>query len=152
MVVAMLAQYFALLMGLVLMVEGAWGFASPVVFGAFDTNTLHAGIAVALGVAGLWVALRGGARFYCAVFGVVMLTLGLFRLEPHFDALANVIFAMNEIEAVLSVVIGAAALGIYRISQDEQRALSPFPRRLRMNYERPPLSMMPSKPGHASPL
>lgn len=154
MVVAMLAQYFALLVGLILMVEGAWGFVSPVVFGAFDTNVLHALIAVGFGVGGVWVALRGGARFYCAVLGGVMLALGLFRLEPHVDALANVIFAINEIEAVLSVIIGATALGVYRVSQDEQRALSPFPRRIRLNYGRRavPLSMMPSKPGHASPL
>ena len=151
----MLAQYFALFMGFLLTIEGAWGFASPVVFGAFDTNVLHAGIAVALGAGGVWVALRGGARFYCAVFGVVMLGLGLFRLEPHVGALINVVFAINEIEAVLSVIIGAMALGVYRASQDEQRALSPFPRRMRLTYTLPatrPLSMTPSRPGHASPL
>lgn len=152
----MAVRTFALVIGVLLLVEGVWGMFSPVVFGVLDTNPLHALMGIGLGLAGLRVAGgRGSARRYCYWLGGVLLTIGGLRLLPDFASLMFVVFEINHVEAVFSVAVGAASLLLAWRAR-------PRPLVLRLHsYDMPgyqprtsPLLSITSsvRPGHASPL
>ena len=101
---------FALLVGAFLLVEGIWGFFSPVVFGIFTTNTLHAVIHVALGVIGLWVGLKSGARNYCLYLGVLLVAVGALWFVPGVGSIITSLLNVNAAVACLNLVVGAVAL------------------------------------------
>ena len=151
----MATRWFALVIGVLLLVEGVWGMFSPVVFGVLDTNPAHVALGLALGLAGLRVAGGwGSARRYCYWLGGVMLVVGGLRLLPDFASLMFVTLEINEVEAVFSVGIAAFALALAYASR-------PRPLVLRLHsYDMPGyrprtssvLVISSGRPGQASPL
>lgn len=103
---------FAILVGAFLLVEGIWGFFSPVVFGVLTTNTLHAVIHVALGVIGLWVGLRSDARKYCLFLGVLLVAVGALWFVPGVGAIITSLLNVNVAVAYLNLAVGAVALAL----------------------------------------
>jgi hypothetical protein len=98
--------------GAFLLVEGLWGFFSPVVFGVLTTNTLHAVIHVALGVVGLWVGLRSGARTYCLWLGVLLVAAGALWFVPVVGSIITSLLNVNAAVAYLNLAVGAVALAL----------------------------------------
>ncbi len=103
---------FAILVGAFLLVEGSWGFFSPVVFGVLTTNTLHAVIHVALGVIGLWVGLKSGARNYCLFLGVLLVAVGALWFVPGVRSIITSLLNVNAAVAYLNLAVGAVALAL----------------------------------------
>lgn len=152
----MAARSFALVAGVLLLVEGVWGFLASTTFGVFDTNPLHATLALGLGLAGIRMASDcSRARSFCFWAGALLLALGGIARMPGFDTLMYVTLEMNQIEAVFSIGLGIAALGASYMSRPRLVVLrlysSDMPGyRLRTS---PLFSISQSvRPGHASPL
>ncbi len=111
---------FAILVGVFLLIEGVWGLSSPVVFGVLTTNTLHAVIHIALGVIGIWVGLKGGARKYCLFLGVLLLAVGTLWFIPVAGSIITSLLNVNAAVAYLNLVVGAVALVLAFTSRPEQ--------------------------------
>ncbi len=101
---------FAILVGVFLLIEGIWGLFSPIVFGVLTTNTLHAVIHIALGVIGIWVGLRAGARKYCLFLGVLLIAVGALWFVPVTGSIITSLLNVNAAVAYLNLVVGAVAL------------------------------------------
>ncbi len=152
----MAARSFALFAGVLLLVEGVWGFLATTTFGVLDTNPLHATLALGLGVAGINMARDcSSARTYSFWTGSLLLALGGLARIPGFDTFMFVTLEMNQIEAVFAIGLGIAALGAAYMSRPRPVVLrlysSDMPSyRLRTS---PLFSISQSpRPGHASPL
>lgn len=92
-----------------LLVEGVWGFFSPVVMGFLSTNRLQATIHVALGIFGLWKTFSDRSVGFLWLLGGLLVAVGLLYFVPGGRALSDVL-AVNEAGAVLNLFIGLVAL------------------------------------------
>ena len=108
---------FALLVGVFLLVSGLWGLSSPVVFGVLTTNLLHAVIHIALGVIGIWVGLRTGARRFCLFLGVLLVAVGALWFVPGVGPLITSLLNVNAAVAYLNLGVGALALVLALVPQ-----------------------------------
>jgi len=111
---------FAILVGAFLLIEGVWGLSSPVVFGVLTTNTLHAVIHVTLGVIGIWVGIKGGARKYCLFLGVLLLAVGVMWFIPVARSMITSLLNVNAAVTYLNLVVGAVALVLAFTARPEQ--------------------------------
>jgi hypothetical protein len=93
-----------------LLLEGVWGFFSPVVFGILTTNVVHAIIHVILGVVGIWAVLSGHSRAFLVGVGVLLLAVGALWFVPALTGLLVRLFNLNRAVAYLNVVVGTLAL------------------------------------------
>jgi hypothetical protein len=100
---------FAAGLATLLLVEGAWGLASPVVFGVFSTNHLHAVIHLAFGAWGLVFALRDRSKQFLLTVGTVLLVVGVLFFIPEGRAITDRL-AVNRAVAVLNIALGVGAL------------------------------------------
>lgn len=152
----MAARSFAFVLGALLFVEGVWGFLASTTFGAFDTNPLHATLALGLGIAGIRMASDcSSARSFCFWTGALLLTLGAVARMPGFDTLMYVTLEMNQIEAVFSIGLGITALGAAYMSRSRPVVLRLYSSDMQSYTLRtsPLFSISQSaRPGHASPL
>ncbi len=150
------ARSFALVVGVLLLVEGVWGFLASTTFGVFDTNPVHATLALGLGIAGVRMAGDcSSARSFCFWAGALLLTLGALARAPGFDTLMYVTLEMNQIEAVFAIGLGITALGAAYVSRPRPIVLRLYSSDMPGYILRtsPLFSISQSlKPGHASPL
>jgi len=107
-----LTAAFAVLLGIFLVIEGAWGLASPVVFGIFTTNMLHAAIHIVLGTAGVVLGIKNRPAGFLLVLGGLLLTVGVLSYLPGVGAWAAQLLAVNGPMAAFSIMVGIAALGL----------------------------------------
>lgn len=113
------ASRFALIIGVLLLIEGIWGHLSDVVFGILTTNRTHAAIHVVLGLVGIFVALKGGARQFCLFLGGLLLLVGVLRFVPGVSGMIVSILNVNEAVACVNIVVGIIALVIGLRSRDD---------------------------------
>ena len=106
----MLTQRVAAALGVFLLIEGAWGLVSPVVFGVLTTNLLHAVIHLALGATGLWASRTPYARKYLLGVGGLLAVVGVLYFVPGASDLVVSLLNVNQAVAIVNVVIGAACL------------------------------------------
>lgn len=106
----MLSNRFATLLGFFLIIEGIWGLFSPVVFGVLSTNTLHAVIHIALGVAGILAGRRGFARVYLQGVGGLLLLVGILRFVPGVSDLIVALLNVNFPVAYFNIAVGVISL------------------------------------------
>ncbi len=103
-------SFFGAIAGVFLIIEGVWGIASPMVFGILSTNLLHACIHIALGIAGLVCATRGGARGYCIFLGILLLFVGICWFVPGVNVWLVGYLNVNFAVAILNILVGVVAL------------------------------------------
>jgi|GEM_PF-1738012 len=104
-------NYFAIGIGLFLLIEGIWALFSPVVFGIFTANVAHALVHIVLGLAGLWIGYsRDDAHGYCTFLGVLLLASGILFFLPGIGAWYANVFNANASVAYLNIIIGVASL------------------------------------------
>jgi hypothetical protein len=106
---------FAIVIGILLLVEGIWGLTNPVVFGVLTTNRLHAAVHIALGVAGLAFGLGGAPRAYELSLGVLLLGVGCLRLVPGIGDVISRLLNVNHAVAFVNILVGVASLVAARI-------------------------------------
>lgn len=110
---------FAILLGIFLLVEGAWGMTSPVVFGVLTTNWLHAAIHIVLGIMGVWTGLKGGARGFLTFVGWLVLVVGILYYMPVAGAMVVSLLNVNGAVAILNIVVGIVAILVARSARPD---------------------------------
>ena len=111
-----ISSRFAIIIGVFLLIEGVWGFFSPVVFGVLTTNVLHACIHVALGLLGLYTGMKGGARSYSLYLGILLIIVGIMRFVPVLSDIVVTELNVNQAVAIFNIVVGAVAVMVSRMS------------------------------------
>jgi len=105
-----ISSLYAIAVGAFLLIEGIWGLFSPVVFGVFTTNLIHACIHIVLGIIGLMVGVKGRARGFLLFLGVLLLAVGILWFVPGINQLIVTILNVNQAVAILNIVVGGLAL------------------------------------------
>ena len=100
---------FARILGTFLLIEGVWGLFSPVVFGVLTTNTLHAVIHIVLGITGIALAARAGARGYLLGVGGLLALVGVLFFVP---GVSGLVVGLLAVVGVLYFVPGVTGLVI----------------------------------------
>lgn len=101
---------FAVVLGLLLLIEGVWGLFSPVVFGVLSTNVLHACIHVMLGGLALWAGATGHARGFLGFLGVLLLAVAALWFIPATRGLIIDTLSVNRAVAIVNLVVGILCL------------------------------------------
>lgn len=101
---------YAMVVGAFLLIEGIWGLFSPVVFGVFTTNIVHAVIHILLGATGIWTGMKGGSRGFCMFLGVLLFAVGVLRFVPGISDLIVSILNVNPAVAYVNIVVGILSL------------------------------------------
>lgn len=110
---------WAILLGLFLLIEGTWGLKSPVVFGVFTTNWLHAIIGILLGIAGLIAGMKSGARGWCHFVGWLLLIVGVLFFVPVVNVFVTSLLNLNVYIAGFNIIIGVITIIIARMSHEQ---------------------------------
>lgn len=103
-------RMFARILGIFLLIEGIWGLFSPVVFGVFTTNMLHAVIHIVLGITGIVLSRRAGARGYLIGVGGLLATVGVLYFVPGVTGLIISLLNVNFAVACFNIVVGLASI------------------------------------------
>jgi uncharacterized membrane protein len=110
---------FARFLGIFLLIEGIWGLFSPVVFGVLTTNVVHAVIHILLGITGIFLARRAGARGYLMGVGALLLVVGVLFFVPGISALVTGLLNVNFAVACFNIVVGLVSIAVAFGSQRE---------------------------------
>ena len=117
---------FTVTLGLFLLIEGIWGFFSPVVFGVFSTNTLHAVIHLLLGAIGIFAGSFGRSQGYLFFVGLLLLVVGVLWFLSGATELVVHLLNVNRAVAILNVVIGIVSLVLARPASVSADSTAPF--------------------------
>lgn len=109
----MFARGFALVVGAFLLLSGIWGLFSPVVWGVFTTNVLHAIIEIVLGMAGIYMGRNGNARAWAMPVSILLLVVGVFWFVPGLSIVPELL-NVNLALAVVNIAIGVTGLAAAR--------------------------------------
>ena len=101
---------FAVVLGLLLLIEGVWGLFSPVVFGLLTTNVLHACIHLVLGGLALWAGSTRHARGYLGFLGVLLIAVSALWFIPATRGFIVDTLSVNRAVAIVNLVIGILCL------------------------------------------
>jgi uncharacterized membrane protein len=102
---------FAIGAGIFFLIEGIWGFFSPVTFGVFTTNIAHSVIHVFLGALAIVLAVtHQNSKGYLKFLGVLLLIVGIVRFIPTAQDIVINMLAVNVAVAILNIVLGTACL------------------------------------------
>jgi hypothetical protein len=113
---------FAIVIGLLLIVEGIRGLTSQIVFGVLTTNQTHAIIHIVLGIIGVITGFMGRARGFCIFLGVLLIAVGVLRFVPGAGEIVVRILNVNNAVALVNIVIGAIALIVSFLPSEATRA------------------------------
>lgn len=111
--------FFALVTGILLLIQGIWNLIDPPFLEIFTSNVLHAVIHVILGVAGIWTGLRSGAKIFLIFLGIVLLTVGAVYFVEGARAILVDIFNVNLAVAWLNIGIGVLSLLVVMVSRPQ---------------------------------
>lgn len=103
---------FAIALGIFLLIEGAWGLFSEVVFGVLTTNITHAVIHIILGILAIILGIKQNAGGFCTFLGILLIAVGIFRFLPGTDALVINLLNVNKPVAYLNIVVGIISLAV----------------------------------------
>lgn len=101
-----------MIISIFLFLEGIWGLFSPVVFGIFTTNTLHAVIHLALGVIGIFLSARAISRGFANFLGALLLLVGILYYLPEVGDLIVRLLNVNSSVAIFNIMVGIVLLAI----------------------------------------
>jgi spore maturation protein SpmA len=111
-----MTRTFALVIGVIFLVIGILGFASPpdheLLLGIFAVNDLHNVVHVAVGLAGILAGWLGWSRLYCKALGVAYLLVGILGFVPGAMDSRDMLFGLihlNLADNILHLVVGAVA-------------------------------------------
>jgi hypothetical protein len=108
----MLQTRFTKLLGAFLVIEGVWGWFSPVMFGVLTTNFFHATIHIVLGALGLWASGNGRSRSYLLLVGGLLLVVGVLRFVPGGADIVISVLNVNRAVGLLNIAVGVACLAV----------------------------------------
>lgn len=100
---------YAIVVGLVLLLLGIWGFFQYPVLGIFGVNTYQNILHIVVGVLGLWIGMKNPKGFNLWL-GWIALAAGILGFIPGADALLDQIFAINSQISWLHIAVGIVSL------------------------------------------
>ena len=103
-------DYFAVAIGILLLIQGIWNLLDPPFLGVFTSNILHAVIHILLGVIGIWTGWTSGAYGFCLFLGILLLGVGVLFYVQGIGGILESLFNLNSAVARLNIVIGAISL------------------------------------------
>ncbi|MGB7786219.1 MAG: DUF4383 domain-containing protein [Salinimicrobium sp.] len=103
-------DYYAVAIGILLLIQGLWNLIDPPFLGIFTSNVLHAVIHVVLGIIGIWTGWRTGAYGFCLFLGILLLGVGILYFIQGIGPILEDLFNLNSAVAWLNIVIGAISL------------------------------------------
>lgn len=115
--------FFALIVGILMLIQGIWNLIHPPFLEIFTSNVLHAVIHVLLGIAGIWTGLKGGAKIYLIFLGILLLTVGALYFVPGAREPLEDIFNVNLAVAWLNIGIGILSLMVVVISRPQPKTV-----------------------------
>lgn len=105
-----LANGFAFLLGLVLIVQGIWECLNPMILGIFSGNATHGIIHILLGLVGLWAGITSHASGYLTFIGVLLCVVsGLWFLPATHDLIVSLL-NINTAVTTLNLIVSALSL------------------------------------------
>lgn len=104
---------FALILGIVLLLVGIWGFFTDSILGLFGVNMLQSIIHVVVGLLGIYAGTKGMGHGFNMWVGWGGIVLGILGFIPAIDSLLMDLLNINVAISVLHLVIGVACLGVY---------------------------------------
>lgn len=112
-----MSSTFATILGAFLLVEGIWGMFSPVVFVVLSTNWLHASIHIILGLVGIYVGMKGGAKGFLTFVGVLLIVVGVLRFVPGVNDFVVSLLNVNYPVAYFNIAVGIISIIVARTSR-----------------------------------
>jgi hypothetical protein len=104
------ASGLAVVLGILLLIEGIWGLFSPVVFGVLSTNVLHACIHIILGGLALWAGPARHARGFLGFLGVLLVLVAVLWFIPATRSFIVDTLSVNRAVAIVNLVVGVLCL------------------------------------------
>jgi hypothetical protein len=105
-----IADRFALLIGVLLIIEGIWELFSPVVFVVLTGNVTHGIIHILLGFIGVWTGWNARARGFCIFLGLLLIAVGALWFIPAGNELVVRLLNVNQAVACVNLIVGAISL------------------------------------------
>lgn len=116
-------SFFAIIIGIYLIIQGFWGLVDPPAFGIFTTNITHATIHILLGIAGIYTGLKGGAYGFSLFLGILLLLVGIFYFIPGISEILVDLFNLSDVVAYLNITIGTVSLFMALIFRHSKRTV-----------------------------
>jgi len=119
-----MAKKAILVLGIVLLVVGIWGYVSDPILGVFEVDGLHNLIHIVTGVLGIVFGMRsvGEAKMFSKVFGVIYALVAILGLVLPGDMILGLIES-NMADDILHVVLAVVFLYL-GFSRSEQTVVS----------------------------
>ncbi len=104
---------FALILGIVLLLVGIWGFFTNSILGIFGVNMYQSILHVIAGLFGIYAGTKGMGTGYNMSIGWIGVLLGVLGFIPGINNLLMNWFNINPAISILHLVIGVVCLGVY---------------------------------------
>lgn len=104
-----LLKVLSIMIGILFLISGIWGFSSRIVFGMFTTNILHAIFQMIIGCATIFFASVGYCKLFLKILGSSMLLLG-FSWFMGGDQMLIQVFNTNRSFAFFNLLFGFLVL------------------------------------------
>ena len=112
---------YALILGIVLLIVGIWGFFLPggtgEILKLFGVNYLQSGLHVIAGIFGIYAGTKGEGKGYNSIIGWIALIVGILGLIPGVKETLMNFLSINMEISVLHIVIGIVSLGVYYMAK-----------------------------------
>ncbi|MBI5803098.1 DUF4383 domain-containing protein [Candidatus Pacearchaeota archaeon] len=104
---------FALILGIVLVVVGVWGFFTDMILGLFGVNAFQSVLHLIAGFFGIYIGTKGEGPGYNLTLGLIGIALGVLGFVPVIDDLLLTLLNINTEITLLHLAIGVVSLSVY---------------------------------------
>jgi uncharacterized protein DUF4383 len=105
-----ISAYFAVFIGIILLLEGIGGLNHDYVLAIFSTNFTHAVIHLILGIAGIALGLKHRAEGFLVFLGYLLIAVGVLYFVPGAGGSIRRILNVNIPVALLNTMMGSLCL------------------------------------------
>ena len=110
--IADVQKTYAMVLGVVLVLLGLWGFVQAPVLGLLGVNLAQNVLHLVGGAIVLWFGYKGAAKSTNMWLGIVALVVGVLWFVPGSSDLLTSIFAINAEISYLHLAVGVVSLGV----------------------------------------
>ena len=101
---------FAVIVGVVLVILGIWGFFQPLILNLFGVNPAQNIVHIIAGALGIWLGTKGSGKGFNLWLGWIALVVGILGLIPGAKDLLAQLLGINSGISWLHIILGIIAL------------------------------------------
>lgn len=101
---------FALVVGIVLVILGIWGFFQPLILNLFGVNLAQNIIHIIAGAIGIWLGTKDAGKGFNLWFGWIALVVGILGFIPVVKDWLDQLLSINPAISWLHIILGIIAL------------------------------------------